>query len=601
MPPEWVVRDVPSDYGIDLEVEVFAQERATGRTFKVQLKATESQHGEGRSVRVRMDHLRYWNELDAPVMIVLYVAETRSLYGLWSVSHDPGGGAETQTSTTVHFRDSEMSDSLIAAIPEELEILQALKAGRVPKPLPLRISHPNLAVALRTTLALRQAVTERGLGSEFRLVQSSGPAFVMDLSDSARATVRAPLNAGSITMPLHVDFDDRGQPDAESVLNLLTMVGGVLGKYGDIEAASAVFTSVGFCSLWFTSPLATIISFALSATNRGGAVLALVHDLINDSSGIEYAAEYLSPLQDFSADQADLAQSRLVEQETRALIDRAAEAPPIHYAQIIKLGNLLKSQQRYGEALDMLEQAITRWPYLGTDDPRILVELGALAFRAGRYARSAECYGQALALASQNVRIRAHYSDALLIAGNFARCRDVISDVPAGERTPLERWNALVVEAIIDLTGLDSQEAGEFTAREQQDVESNPHLATSYMRSHNALASRLWQLWISVNEVDLISAAVLCKLMPTEIGHWIIFTSVACQSAPGSAVLRDIVRLAVGQFGDTYLSPMLQVSGPGGTHEDAILYEALVDVGMEIGKVDDRMAPFVPTILPVHD
>ena len=41
MPAEWVVRAMPGDYGVDLEVEVFDKDQATGLTFKVQLKASD--------------------------------------------------------------------------------------------------------------------------------------------------------------------------------------------------------------------------------------------------------------------------------------------------------------------------------------------------------------------------------------------------------------------------------------------------------------------------------------------------------------------------------------------------------------------------------
>ncbi|MGH7481433.1 MAG: DUF4365 domain-containing protein, partial [Longimicrobiales bacterium] len=43
LPEAWVVRDLNPDYGLDVAVDIFEDERATGLSFAVQLKATENQ------------------------------------------------------------------------------------------------------------------------------------------------------------------------------------------------------------------------------------------------------------------------------------------------------------------------------------------------------------------------------------------------------------------------------------------------------------------------------------------------------------------------------------------------------------------------------
>jgi len=64
MPPEWVVRRQTDDYGVDYEVEVFAEGQSTGVVFKVQLKGRSSvklvSKGRAAVVRVKTWHLEYW-------------------------------------------------------------------------------------------------------------------------------------------------------------------------------------------------------------------------------------------------------------------------------------------------------------------------------------------------------------------------------------------------------------------------------------------------------------------------------------------------------------------------------------------------------------
>jgi len=76
LPDAWVYRELPKDYGIDGEVEVFRQGSSTGAFFKVQVKGTEKPFflADGRTISfsLRADHARYYcHELLAPVFLML--------------------------------------------------------------------------------------------------------------------------------------------------------------------------------------------------------------------------------------------------------------------------------------------------------------------------------------------------------------------------------------------------------------------------------------------------------------------------------------------------------------------------------------------------
>ena len=120
LPEEWVVRDIPKDFGVDSEVEIFEDEAATGLLFKVQLKATETLAGKNAAVSVKLDHVRYWNSLDNLILGCLYVADEDKLYGKWCLSHDPGKNVATKKWTSITFEDADLLGERIPAIPDEI-------------------------------------------------------------------------------------------------------------------------------------------------------------------------------------------------------------------------------------------------------------------------------------------------------------------------------------------------------------------------------------------------------------------------------------------------------------------------------------------------
>lgn len=83
LPVQWVVRRKASDYGVDLEVEIFDDDgRATGLLFFVQLKATDDEKLE-RSVRIDVDRIEYLSSLPAPSMIARYCSPTGQFHWQW--------------------------------------------------------------------------------------------------------------------------------------------------------------------------------------------------------------------------------------------------------------------------------------------------------------------------------------------------------------------------------------------------------------------------------------------------------------------------------------------------------------------------------------
>lgn len=91
LPPVWVHRRLDPDYGLDETVEIVDQEeRATGLSFRAQLKATDEPDltvALG-SVRFSREKADYYSSLALPVLIVSLPRANR-LFARWFRAYNP--------------------------------------------------------------------------------------------------------------------------------------------------------------------------------------------------------------------------------------------------------------------------------------------------------------------------------------------------------------------------------------------------------------------------------------------------------------------------------------------------------------------------------
>jgi len=85
LPFSWTIQEMNLDYGIDLRVEVFLGERATGLEFNMQVKATDHLiiRKNQVSLNIAVKTLVYLNSLENPSMLVLYDAKQKIGYWVW--------------------------------------------------------------------------------------------------------------------------------------------------------------------------------------------------------------------------------------------------------------------------------------------------------------------------------------------------------------------------------------------------------------------------------------------------------------------------------------------------------------------------------------
>jgi hypothetical protein len=84
IPPEWVLRDINPDYGIDKSLEIVEDDIVTGKEVFIQLKGTQTIaiHGDYVSFSIDTDHLKYYLEKDVPAFLIVVDLINKKCY--WS-------------------------------------------------------------------------------------------------------------------------------------------------------------------------------------------------------------------------------------------------------------------------------------------------------------------------------------------------------------------------------------------------------------------------------------------------------------------------------------------------------------------------------------
>ncbi len=80
LPPEWIFRVKPLDYGIDIEIEIVEGEEVTNKVLWVQLKGTEDMEKGKVSYQMKTDHLKYYEGCPLPVFILYWIKSENTFY-----------------------------------------------------------------------------------------------------------------------------------------------------------------------------------------------------------------------------------------------------------------------------------------------------------------------------------------------------------------------------------------------------------------------------------------------------------------------------------------------------------------------------------------
>lgn len=159
IPIEWVVREKDKDYGIDLEVEVFDKDNATGDMFYVQAKGTKNKN-KTVSLQIKIETINYWRAMGYPVFLFVHQQEYGKLFYIWSSEINTEGIPPSQKSITIKL--SSANEFVPQTIERLRRISRAFRGRREQsstQPIPLILdANVNSALSARQKVVLNQII-----------------------------------------------------------------------------------------------------------------------------------------------------------------------------------------------------------------------------------------------------------------------------------------------------------------------------------------------------------------------------------------------------------------------------------------------------------
>ncbi|MDX6224976.1 MAG: hypothetical protein QOE64_1352 [Frankiales bacterium] len=596
LPVGWVVRDVPDDYGVDREVEIFEGGHATGLTFKAQLKASERVSKPAKRV-IRVETIRYWNSLDVPVLIAYYVVETGTLYGRWAHSISLATALRTgQASLTVEFYDKDvlgvdMSDVLV----QDCRIARALGRGEVPRPLPIRVTLDGAAPLSDAEFrnVLRVLIREAGLRDEITVVTDDATTVVDVWLSTQLLQIRFPAGHGSfkLDVPDGYDADDLRQMAPRDILTGMSVV---LAALGADRLAAALFAEFAIGSIVAINPeVAARMAPILEEQGRGrdayriGSRLLLSPQQATRDMAMTYLLGALQASKHLSDDEREDWISRLLVQAGLELADGRAD----------RAGRALYNAAQVAQALGMTDQALGLFGEALEKNPQygeldyFFRERGGLRWLQQDYAGAVADYRTALEVGGDEGELQPLLADALLYAGEYEHARHEAALAPSdGVLSRLALLDQLALREIERVTGCSQQTRRPLTREEIELVSEDAPALITLLREADALDPRVWANLLLLEQDGVLERAVLIALMTLTSGHaWTTATLVAVADDCDDTLVNAIIDSGVRHAGNEYLDAIA---------EQAAMQEP--EMGIELSRcVHARVDANPPAPLPV--
>lgn len=146
IPDKWVYRDdIPKDYGLDGEIEIFDGDLATGHKINVQLKSTDStDHKDQHSLRLDASTYNYFKTQRYPVLIVKYLAKLDKLVYRWAHGRNFLEPKEDADSILLYFQESDvLTEEIFKKLRVDTKNYIALDERRLASPIKVAITSEN--------------------------------------------------------------------------------------------------------------------------------------------------------------------------------------------------------------------------------------------------------------------------------------------------------------------------------------------------------------------------------------------------------------------------------------------------------------------------
>lgn len=477
---DWVIRVIGSnDYGVDAEVEIFEDGHATGASFKVQIKGSDTAPKNGRhSVSVGKSTLNYWLKLDVPVLVYYYAALTDRSYARWAHSYKPpfrkgapSGSARPRSSISFSFSGVDSFSNLsLDRIRDDVQAFRALRARVNLSRLPMRIETKG-RIGVSTDELLARMHSAFNAGSDIFTIAEDDTLGSTGLIrfEARKFCVEMPAKLASLTV--HHELLDWSHPDlvrrliadtqiaAANLLASMGMSSQAVRLCREFEPDSDIVAAVELSE-------ALVVAF-LSEGDADGALKLLAPVFVSDDPQVRAYADLA-----FSLHSA-LASAALSEEGTelflwlldqRAVIELSANRPTEAARGLYAKAQVCRVNKRWLDALTNFDQ-------LPTLDETYLTrgyyhrERGGCLADLERWHEAVDAYEAAQSCSDRVIDIDFVLADARLQSGQYGSARNGLTEASQDEPYFQRRSKVVLIcaEWATDAVGRDTQYRSQFT------------------------------------------------------------------------------------------------------------------------------------------
>jgi tetratricopeptide (TPR) repeat protein len=392
LPDAWVCRDIHPDYGLDLEVEIFAEtgdgtggSEATGHRFFVQVRATESDR---LNVRIPIRHWLYYDAVDAPVLVARFHVPTNTMFVRWFHLARAPDTRPGQVGVSLKLEQSHSwTPATASGLVKEVALFRAVRSPLLQLPLLVDINVRTPRVAnwkaddIARELAAGAATIPRILAVG-GLPQPGAVRLAIDAATPATTITLSGCRAVTLETRRTASFGDLAG-------SILTLAGCAVSAAGHASAAAEVFRVATRTADVLTDPaIALQVASTLSRVGDWSLLLDLVEEALGAStdSSLVAAELLLTPAVADAVDLPQTVQRRLLKILAIWITaaKEAGEDPRITARLTAKLANTLFDLGRLKEAFRQCRSAMTLDESL-LEEPRFLRIVGLTLCARRRY------------------------------------------------------------------------------------------------------------------------------------------------------------------------------------------------------------------------
>ena len=569
LPSVWVARALSPDYGLDYEVEVFAEVGShTGDSFYVQLKGRGGPDV-GKALRLWFPHevADYYRRQGLPVLIVGYHGPTETLFARWFHSFDPHYGGHHEKGVTFVLDPTRdlWNDSTPARLASEVRAFRRWRSAKLTLPVTFSIeSEGMLHGVLASEVLLRLRVLADGAVDIIRLgpepstkhpvIRLSDEQITVDFQGVASATSHRTgynLEAARTRYPFDIlvtvalAFAQIGQVNAAA--RLIRAFG---PESSLIDAPEIVFRAVG----WFVQSHRVLDALRMAEKIRSR------DDLEEPVAQIIFSAA-LAQASAMSSEEIEDVRRYLGELAQRA--DEEGDPPEASVAHY-NLGNWLKANELWNEAIVHYWRA-SEWDPAYLTRSYFLREFAGVLFEMGHFQHSSDFYQCAR---ESGEDVEPLLADALMHGGKYRKAVEMFEAHFERKTDPAPWWRlkSWALRGAMTLVGVDEQvrdaeaateiAAAMPSALKDEDVER-------YSEQALGLDLLCPLAWFNIgvlaskrgDQEGALGAFVLAGLLePSDTEAWCNSTLLALATESGHPLFQPIVETAYISLGHSFVT-----------------------------------------------